>query len=196
MTIINKTLIFVYCLKYKNNERNLFRKNKAIYRKKLIKVLTGQRRVGKSFLLKELWQEISTNKPNKNLVFIDMELYEFNFIKNYHDIITYFQNNKVENSDNILMIDEIQEIEHFEKAVRSLLIEGVDIYISGSNANLLSGELATLLSGRYIEIHIHPFTYLEFLQTNACDDTEVNFQKYLQFGGMPGLSELPAIYKN
>ena len=119
-----------------------------------------------------------------------MEKFEFDEIKTYIDLMRYVENTK--NSEKIaLFIDEVQNIAEFEKALRSLYSEpDFDIYISGSNANVLSGELGTLLGGRYIEIEVYPLVYNEFLALKDGEDTTQNFNEYLQFGGLPGLFEL------
>lgn len=159
--------------------------------KKLVKVFTGQRRVGKSHLLKTIAQELQVLLPDIQIMLIDKEKFEFASIENYVDLMQYIElNRKAEKIG--LFIDEVQDIENFEKALRSLYSEDAfDIYVSGSNANLLSGELSTLLSGRYIEIEVFPFTYNEFLEINNTQSSDENFNKYLQFGALPGLNELP-----
>ena len=161
--------------------------------KMLIKVLTGQRRVGKSVLLRTIADKIKGEQPDTQIMFIDMEKYEFDSIKTYVDLMEYIKLNKVH--DKIaLFIDEIQGINSFEKALRGLYSNpDFDIYISGSNANLLSGEMGTLLSGRYIEFEIFPLTYVEYLTINNYKDSEEIFYKFIQFGGLPGLSELPDV---
>jgi uncharacterized protein len=159
--------------------------------KKLVKVLTGQRRVGKSVILQIIAEIIKAENPDTQIMFLDMENYAFDFLKTYIDLMEYIKINK--KSEKIaLFIDEIQNIDGFEKALRSLYSDqNFDIYITGSNANLLSGELGTLLSGRYIEIEVFPLIYTEYLELNKLADSETNFYTYLKFGGLPGLSELP-----
>lgn len=159
--------------------------------KLLIKVLTGQRRVGKSVLLKTIANIINSENPKVQIMYIDMEKFEFDGIKNYVDLMEYIKGNK-QNEKIALIIDEIQDIQGFEKALRSLYAdENFDIYISGSNANLLSGELGTLLGGRYIEIEVHPLVYSEFLELKKVQDSAKMFQEYLQLGGLPGLAQMP-----
>ncbi len=157
--------------------------------KPLIKVLIGQRRVGKSVLLEIIAKKLKSE--GNQIIFIDKESYEFDHIKNYQDLMDYISD-IASNEKVAIFVDEIQEIENFEKALRNFYKKpGFDIYITGSNANLLSGELATLLAGRYIEIEVFPLDYREYLALNNLDNSENNFQKYMQFGGMPGLSILP-----
>jgi predicted AAA+ superfamily ATPase len=159
----------------------------------MIKVIVGQRRVGKSYLLYQLMDEISMVYPQSDILYINKELFEFDNIKNYVDLIAYVYEKRKNNSDKcFLFIDEIQDIESFEKALRSFLAEGdYDIYCTGSNANLLSGELATYLSGRYIEFKVYALSYIEFLQFHHLDDSDEVFAKYYKFGGLPYLVNLP-----
>jgi len=159
----------------------------------MIKVLVGQRRVGKSFLLYQLMDEIREIYPKSDLIYINKELFEFDSIKNYTDLIAYVRKknqNKTEKC--FLFIDEIQDIEAFEKALRSFFAEeNYDIYCTGSNANLLSGELATLLSGRYIEFKVFTLNYAEFLHFHGLNDSDETFATYYKFGGLPYLINLP-----
>ena len=161
--------------------------------KPLIKVLIGQRRVGKSFLLETIAQELILE--GVQIIYIDKENYEFDDIKDYKTLNDYII--KTAESPRVaVFIDEVQEIKEFEKSLRNFYKKpDYDIFITGSNANLLSGELATLLSGRYIEMEIFPLDYREFLEINEIENNEENFQNYLQFGGMAGLSILPDEYR-
>ena len=106
-------------------------------------------------------------------------------------MIDYYHKHEAQ-GPNALFVDEIQDIDEFEKALRSLYTKtNLDIYITGSNANLLSGELATLLSGRYIEIQVNSLSYLEFLQFHSKKNSTESFISYLRFGGLPNLIHLP-----
>src|SRR5659263_700447 len=128
--------------------------------KEIIKVISGQRRVGKSYILFQLIEEIKKANPQANIIYINKELKPFEYILNDDILYKYVKENLKAGSKNYLFIDEIQEIDHFEKGLRSLLAENCcDIFCSGSNANLLSGELATFLAGRYIEFTIHSLGY-------------------------------------
>ena len=162
---------------------NIIERIRPFIGKQLIKVVTGQRRVGKSYVLKQICETLDL--PS---IVIDKEQYAFDFIKNYHDLIQYVEEkNQNSNSSCVLLIDEIQEIESFEKALRHFQNQGgYDIYCTGSNANLLSGELATYLSGRYIQFEIHSLSFKEFQDFHA----EADFDHYLTFGGMPYLRHL------
>ena len=159
----------------------------------MIKVIVGQRRVGKSYLLYQLMDEIRMSHPQSDILYINKELFEFDSVKNYTDLIAYVREKRQNISEKcFLFIDEIQDIESFEKALRSFFAEGdYDIYCTGSNANLLSGELATYLSGRYIEFKVYALSYAEFLQFHHLNDSDETFAKYYKFGGLPYLVNLP-----
>lgn len=159
--------------------------------KPIVKVLTGQRRVGKSFLFKQFIEQISHNEPNANIIYINKEDIRFETIRTGLDLHNYVSENSIINALNYVFIDEIQEIAEFEKGIRSLLLDTkYDIYCTGSNANMLSGELATFLSGRYIEIPVYALSYLEFLQFHHLDNSQQSLQLYLKYGGMPFLKHL------
>lgn len=164
--------------------------------KEIIKVISGQRRVGKSYILFQLMTEIKQANPSANIIYINKELKPHEGITDDTKLYQYVKENLNSDKKNYLFVDEIQEIEHFEKALRSLLVENCcDIFCSGSNANMLSGELATFLAGRYIEFTIHSLGYNEFLNFFQLQNTTDNLYKYLTVGGMPymkviGLDEL------
>lgn len=157
----------------------------------LIKVLVGQRRVGKSYILWQLIDEIKRKNKKANIVYINKEENEFDNIINDQDLIVYAEEKIIKNEKNYLFIDEIQEIENFEKALRHLVAKKVfDIYCTGSNAKLLSSEIATGLSGRYLEIPIHSLSFQEFLQFHNLKSGEDALLKYIRYGGLPFLSNL------
>ena len=159
--------------------------------KQIIKVLTGQRRVGKSYIFFQLIDYIKQNKPNANILYINCETEQFFSIKNHLDLIAYVRKNIKTNKVNYLFIDEIQEIDSFELALRSLFAENLcDIFCTGSNANMLSGELATYLSGRYIEFNIHSLSYTEFIRFHNQSPGTDSVLKYLTYGGMPYLAQI------
>lgn len=159
--------------------------------KQLIKVLIGQRRVGKSYILKQLIEQINIKEPKSNIIYINKESLDFSEIQDAESLNNYVRNNTRQNVMNYVFIDEIQEIKEFEKALRSLLLEPYyDLYITGSNANLLSGELSTFLSGRYIEIYISSLSYIEFLNFHGIENVQSNLMLYLKYGGMPYLKHL------
>ncbi|MCL2434642.1 MAG: ATP-binding protein [Lentimicrobiaceae bacterium] len=154
--------------------------------KNIIKVLTGQRRVGKSYILFQLILEIKKQNLNANVIYISKELKPFEHIVNDNLLYEFVQSNLKSNAKNYLFVDEVQDIVNFEKALRSLLAENVcDIFITGSNAKLLSGELATYLSGRYVEFAIHPLSYNEFLDFFSLENNSETLNKYIAVGGMP-----------
>jgi len=157
----------------------------------LIKVLIGQRRVGKSYLLKSIIEHIQKKDKKANIIYIDKELSDFDSISDYHSLITYTELQINTLVKNYLFVDEIQDIQQFEKALRHFQNkQSVDIYCTGSNANLLSGELATFLSGRYIEIKVNTLSYIEFLEFHALDNNNESLTKYLKWGGLPFIKNL------
>ena len=163
--------------------------------KPIIKVITGIRRCGKSTLLKQIVQLLENrNVANEQIIHINMELMEFDGLKNYRDLYTYIQERQTKtNLKYYVFIDEVQEVEDWEKAINSLLAEEKsDIYISGSNARLLSSELATLLSGRYVEFKMYSLVFSEFLAFSLKNDfdNEKQFNQFLKFGGFPGLHHM------
>ena len=124
--------------------------------KSIIKVITGHRRVGKSYFVYELMDYVKKMDKGSDVIYINLELDEYSKISEYRQLLEYVKKLKKKGKFCYLFIDEIQDIKDFEKALRSLSAEGgYDIYVTGSNANLLSGEFATYLSGRYIEIKVH-----------------------------------------
>lgn len=157
----------------------------------IIKVITGQRRVGKSFLMNQLMDIIRGRYPNANIIYINRELDEFFALKSNIELSQYIREKLSDKTDNFLFIDEVQEIEAFQYTLRSLLAEGLcDIYCTGSNAGILSGELATFLGGRYVEIGVHSLNYREFLLFHRLEDSSSSLIKYLTLGGMPYLSAI------
>ncbi|MFO7789109.1 MAG: ATP-binding protein [Bacteroidales bacterium] len=165
--------------------------------KPVIKVLTGIRRSGKSTLLKQLAEELLENQiKSSQIIRINKELMEFDSIQSYQDLY-HFVSEKTSDQElsYYLFVDEVQEISQWEKAINSFLAEGkYDIYISGSNARLLSSDLASLLSGRYIEFPVYSFTYGEFKtiynQKPSNEKSDDAFLDFLHFGGFPGLHHL------
>jgi predicted AAA+ superfamily ATPase len=158
--------------------------------KDVIKVITGQRRVGKSYLLIQLIDLIRRTDPEISIIYINKELDEYSQIVTYKDLLDYVERFKKDRSS--LFIDEVQDISGFEKGLRSLQATGnIDIYCTGSNARMLSGELATYLSGRYIEIKVFSLSYDEFLEFHKKEDTVAAFMEYLRKGGLPYLIHLP-----
>ena len=165
---------------------------KPFIQKPLIKVLTGQRRVGKSYLLFQIIEYIQQEEKLSNIIYINKEELTFDFIRNATDLNDYILSKSSKENKNYIFIDEIQDIQDFEKALRSLLLdENNDIYITGSNAKMLSGEMATYLSGRYIEFNVYSLSYPEFLSFHGLNDSEESMMSYFQLGGLPYLINLP-----
>lgn len=157
----------------------------------IIKVLTGQRRIGKSYILLQLIEKIKHEDLNANIIAINKELKEFSNIHTDDELYQYIHQRLSSEQANYVFIDEIQEIPNFQNSLRSLLAEGnCDLYCTGSNANMLSGELATLLAGRYIEFPIHSLSFREFLDFHRLENNNESLQKYMRIGGMPYLIHL------
>jgi hypothetical protein len=150
--------------------------------------LTGQRRVGKSFVLRELAETIRERFPKANIVYINKEKKAFADIKDDADLSAYLTDKFSEDGENFLLIDEVQDIEGFENTLRSLNAdEECQIIVTGSNAKMLSSELSTYLGGRYIDIHVQSLSYKEFLRFHQLEDSQESLDKYLNFGGLPHL---------
>ncbi|MCF6183128.1 MAG: ATP-binding protein, partial [Bacteroidales bacterium] len=175
-----------------NIQRPIYlQKIKPYIRKNLIKVIVGQRRVGKSFFLKQISNLFEKDYPDTPKIFINKEDLEFDAIRNYSDLVSYAESRRKNNGLHAIFIDEIQDIEQFEKALRHFQTKGNwDIYCTGSNAYLLSGELATYLSGRYIEIQMYSLSYNEFLTFHKLENKAQSFNTYIKFGGLPYLIHL------
>ena len=153
--------------------------------------LTGQRRVGKSYVLRLLATEIEKKDPEANIIYINKEKKKYDNIRNDDDLSLYLDEKFVETANNYLLIDEVQDIAGFENTLRSLNAdEECQIIVTGSNAKMLSSELSTYLGGRYIEIHIQSLSYKEFLTFHQLVDSEESLSKYLEFGGLPHLYRL------
>ncbi len=160
-------------------------------RKPIIKTLTGQRRVGKSYLLFQVMEHIRLEDNSANIIYINKEDLEFDFIKSENDLNSYVLSQINSECLNYIFIDEIQEIPQFEKALRSLLLNPKnDIYITGSNAKMLSGELATFLSGRFIEFKVYSLSYAEFLDFHNLNDSVESYGLFARYGGLPYLINL------
>jgi uncharacterized protein len=187
----------------------------------VVKVLKGMRRVGKSVIMRLLIKRlIESGVPGANILYMNKESLEFDAVKDYRDLyryaVDYFKADaslgSAATGRKYILIDEIQEIEGWERAVASFLADGLgDVVISGSNASLLSSELATLISGRYVEIPVYPLTFREFLtfrkdkkdkkdkagneaqpKADIAADRETEFKNYLRYGGLPGIHQLPS----
>lgn len=165
-------------------------KIKPFIDKDIIKVFVGQRRVGKSYLLFQVMDEIKAKHKSAHIIYINKELHEFSDIRNGQDLLAYIKKQS-KGKKNYVFIDEIQDIDAFEKALRSLQAQGgYDIYCTGSNARLLSGELATYLSGRYIEMKVFSLSYAEFLFFHKREESKEALLQYIKYGGLPYLINL------
>lgn len=161
--------------------------------KHVIKIITGIRRSGKSTLLKLFKQHlIETGISSTQIIQMNFESMKLRSIRDEVSLYEAIQQQVQEDSKTYILLDEIQVVPHWEKAINSLQVDfDVDIYITGSNAYLLSSELSTLLSGRYVEIPMLPFSFKEIMELPQYThkDPYGVFQNYLKFGGMPMLSE-------
>lgn len=150
-------------------------------------VITGQRRVGKSYVMKELAVR-KGKEPGGNVIYIDKEKTAFDFIVTYQDLVTYVDGKIDATKHNYILIDEVQEIREFERGLRNYYNEShIDIVVTGSNSDILSSQLGTMLSGRYIEVFIQGLSYTEFLDFHNLQDNEAAVAKYINYGGLPGL---------
>lgn len=158
--------------------------------KDTIIILTGQRRVGKSYLLR-LFKDKVAAEPGTNIIYIDKEQKEFDDIRTYKDLNNYIDNKRETSKINYVLIDEIQNIDEFEKSVRSYYEKpDIEIVVTGSNSKMLSSDLSTLIGGRYKEIHIQALSYEEFMMFHQLPDSDDTLAKYIQFGGLPGLRKI------
>lgn len=156
--------------------------------KNLIIVLTGQRRVGKSCILKLLAENC---RQSGNVIYIDKEKHQFEDIQDYRDLNAYIDERIVNGQTNYIIIDEVQTITEFEKTLRSFYSEdNIEVIVSGSNAKMLSSELTTVIAGRYKEIYVQPLSYTEFMTFHNLPDSETTLMSYIEYGGMPGLATI------
>lgn len=164
--------------------------------KPVIKVITGMRRSGKSMILKLISQELlEKGILSQNIIYINFESLMFSDLTEFKTLYNYIiEKSKTLTGKVYILLDEIQEVEHWEKAVNSFMVDlDCDIYITGSNANLLSSELATYIAGRYVEIKVYPLSFREYIDFAKIQNpqnilsNEEYFEQYLQFGGLPGI---------
>ena len=158
--------------------------------KETIIVLVGQRRVGKSCMMKMIRDRKMADDDN-NIIYIDKEKREFDYIQTYQDLNDYIGQHFLSDKHNYILIDEIQDIREFERSIRSYRTEpNTDIIITGSNARMLSNELSTLIGGRYKEIYIQSLSYNEFLEFHQLSDNDEALALYILYGGLPGLAKI------
>lgn len=152
-----------------------------------IKVITGVRRSGKSKLLEAFKEYVEKIYVEPNIIHINFNLTKYEVYKDYHVLNDYIEQSFVKGKENFVLIDEVQMCPNFELTINSLHAIGkFDIYITGSNAFLLSSDLATLFTGRTFEVKVYPFSFKEFLQYYSLDDNYTAFDRYLKEGGMAG----------
>lgn len=152
-----------------------------------VKVITGVRRSGKSKLLEAFGEYVEDNCVKVNIIHINFNLTKHEKYKDYHVLNDYIEQSYVKGKENFVLIDEVQMCPGFELAINNLhAMEKFDIYITGSNAFLLSSDLATLFTGRTFEIKVYPFSFSEFLQYYGLQDNYAAFERYLKEGGMAG----------
>lgn len=153
-------------------------------------VLVGPRRVGKSSILKDFIKRHS-EEEDINVIYVDKEKKAFKNIKTKDDLDNYIESQYLLGKHNCILVDEVQQIEKFEESICSWYTEdNTDVIITGSNSKMLSGDLSTLLAGRYVEIRVHPLTYPEFLMFHNLQDSDESLMKYLNYGGLPGLRQI------
>lgn len=165
-------------------------KIRPFYDQDLIKVITGIRRSGKSIILLQIIDELKEKGIQESqIIYINFEDEDYSFIQNDKDLHKYIKEKIINKEKYYLFFDEIQNVEKWEKAINSFkATKNVSIFITGSNSDLLSGELATHLSGRYVSFKIFPFTFKEVCEMKGLKDKqniEEQFQNYLTWGGMP-----------
>ena len=152
-------------------------------------VLVGPHRVGKSSILKDFIQRHSQEK-DMHVIYVDKEKKAFKNIKTKDDLDNYIESHYQSGKHNYILVDEVQQIEKFEESICNWYTEdNTDVIITGSNSKILSGDLSTLLAGRYVEIRVHPLTYPEFLEFHSLEDSDESLMKYLNYGGLPGLRQ-------
>ena len=159
--------------------------------KDVIKVLVGQRRVGKSYLLYHVVDMIKERDPACPILYINKELAAFDDIRTQADLLDRTARDLGSSRRGCILIDEVQEIEGWPRALRSLAAEKrFDIYCTGSNAEMLSGDIATLLAGRAVEVPVRGLSYREFLAFHRLEESDESLQRYLRYGGLPHLVDL------
>jgi predicted AAA+ superfamily ATPase len=158
----------------------------------IVKVMIGHRRVGKSYILYQLIELIQSEERDANIIYINKEDIAFTDIVTYRELHDYISKRLVTGRRNYIFIDEVQEIDDFKVAIRSLnLDDNNDIYITGSNSEMFSSDLANELGGRYVEFRIFSLSYLEFLAFHKLPNDDSSLEKYIRFGGLPYLIHLP-----
>ena len=176
--IIDRPLYTNRLMQYQNNN--------------LIKILTGQRRVGKSYILRYMERKFKETSSNANIININLEDFAFSHIKDSQSLYDEIKSRVSPGKKNYIFIDEVQEVKDFDKVLRSIILDhNNDVYVTGSNSSMLSSEMASRLAGRSVEIRVHPLSYKEFLQFHSFSASRETVMLYLQYGGLPYLRNLP-----
>ena len=166
---------------------------RGFYDSDLVKILVGIRRCGKSVILKQIMNELKEKKiDEKHIIYVNFELIEFEELQNYKKLNTYIKEKIVDSGKYYVFLDEIQKVEKFEDVVNSLRasIDNISIFITGSNSKLLSNELSTVLSGRYVLFNIYPLSYKEFVELAKKDaKSEETFWNFVKWGGLPNRTQ-------
>ena len=166
---------------------------RGFYDSDLVKILVGIRRCGKSVILKQIMNELKEKKiDEKHIIYVNFELIEFEELQDYKKLNEYIKGKIVDNNKYYVFLDEIQKVEKFEDVVNSLRasIDNISIFITGSNSKLLSNELSTVLSGRYVLFNIYPLSYSEFVEiTNKEAKSEETFWNFVKWGGLPNRTQ-------
>jgi len=161
-------------------------------RQSIVKVMIGHRRVGKSYILYQLMEIIRKEDTTANIIYINKEDIEFADMRTYKELNDYVISKSVDSKMNYIFVDEIQEITDFRLAIRSLALDdNNDIYITGSNSEIFSADLANELGGRYVEFKIYSLSYMEFLDFHKLPDEDKSMESYIHYGGLPYLIHLP-----
>lgn len=166
---------------------------RGFYDSDLVKILVGIRRCGKSVILKQIIEELKEKKiDEKHIIYVNFEFIEFEELQDYKKLNSYIKEKIIDNDKYYVFLDEIQKVEKFEEVVNSLRasIENISIFITGSNSKLLSNELSTVLSGRYVLFNIYPLSYKEFIElTNKDEKLEETFWNFVKWGGLPNRTQ-------
>ena len=166
---------------------------RGFYDSDLVKILVGIRRCGKSVILKQIMNELKEKKiDEKHIIYVNFELIEFEELQDYKKLNTYIKEKIIDDKKYYVFLDEIQKVEKFEDVVNSLRasIDNISIFITGSNSKLLSNELSTVLSGRYVLFNIYPLSYKEFIElTKKQAKSEESFWDFVKWGGLPNRTQ-------
>lgn len=166
---------------------------RGFYNSDLVKILVGIRRCGKSVILKQIMSELKENGVDKeHLIYVNFELIEYEDLRDYKELNKYIKEKIIDEKKYYIFLDEIQKVDKFEEVVNSLRasIENLSIFITGSNSKLLSNELSTVLSGRYVLFNIYPLSYREFIElTNKDGKKEETFWDFVKWGGLPNRTQ-------